>query len=46
MTEFMTVDRRGKTVLVKPLDGGRFVLVSQNGWKEEREIIVVKEIEK
>lgn len=46
MTEFETVDRRGKTVTVKPLGDGRLVLVSQNGWKEEREVIAAKEIQK
>ncbi len=42
MTEFMTVDRSGHTVIVKPLEDGRLVFISQDGWKERREIVTVK----
>ncbi len=42
MVEFVTVDRRGKTVIVKPLSDNRIVFISQDGRKEQREIVQIK----
>lgn len=39
MPEFATVDRQGRAITVKTLDNDRVVLISQDGWREKREII-------